>query len=183
MDRRANFPIHDLYPDWRPWSEKLGEMFSRLVGQTPDDQVPYVLVLDQKSAGVAGGTFTQGAWQTRDLGTKAIDKSIGAVLSSNQIQLPKGRYSITASAPANNVAAHRARLYNVTGAAVLLHGTSERANATVTRSWIIGLFDLKVTSSIRLEHYCASTQATDGFGVALGQDLEIYTQVELWGIL
>ena len=44
-------------------------------------------VKDVKSSGTAGGTFTTGAWQTRDLNTEEGDFSKFGTLSSNQFTL------------------------------------------------------------------------------------------------
>jgi len=51
-------------------------------------------VRDEKSNGVAGGNFTNGAWQTRTLNTSMTNEISGASLSSNQITLPSGTYFI-----------------------------------------------------------------------------------------
>ena len=38
------------------------------------DAIPSIAIIeDQKSAGTAGGTFTSGAWRTRDLNTEVSD--------------------------------------------------------------------------------------------------------------
>src|SRR5437868_3327959 len=46
---------------------------------------PYVRVIDTKSAGTNGGTFTSGSWQTRTLNSITDDPCSLASLSSNQI--------------------------------------------------------------------------------------------------
>lgn len=122
-------------------------------------------VQEQQSSGTAGGTFTQSAWQTRTLNTAVINGITGASLASNEITLPAGFYEIIASAPAYTVGVHKARLYNVTGAATLLLGTDEAMNASQTRSHISGFFTLASSSAVRIEHYCSTTKNTNGFGV------------------
>lgn len=49
--------------------------------------------------GTHGGTFTAGAWRTRDLNTVLTNTISGASLSNNQITLPAGKYYVEASAP------------------------------------------------------------------------------------
>lgn len=185
MDRRVNFPTPEMYPEWRGWATQLGEMFSRLLGQTPDDQVPYVCLKDRKDLGTDGGTFTSGAWRTRDLNLICRDSINMVRLSANTFRLPRGRYVCNASAPAFDVGAHQTRLYNVTDSAAVerMRGTTEYASGVQTRSCISSYFELTSEKVLRLEHICQTTKATTGFGRAGSLDLELYSMVELWGIL
>jgi hypothetical protein len=138
-----------------------------------------LIVEDEKTANTAGGTFTSGAWRTRDLNTVRVNRVTGASLSSNQITLPAGTYRIFASAPAFNVTQHKLRLYNVTSSVKILDGTSERSvSNTTTRSIIIGEFTITVQSALIIEHRCASSLTIDGFGIVSNfSEPEIYTQV------
>jgi hypothetical protein len=147
----------------------------------------YINVQDQKSSGTNGGTFTSGAWQTRDLNTVVTNNISGASLSSNQITLPAGKYRIKANAPAQGVNAHKAKIYNITGAADLLIGTSENAtdpvttDNVVTKSTVSGEFTLGASSSIELQHRCVDTEATAGYGPASGFGVvEVYSYIEIW---
>ena len=74
----------------------------------------YAIIGDQKSAGTEGGTFTSGAWQTRDLNTEISDPDGIISISSNQFTLAAGTYLVNASAPAHKVNGHQIRLYNTT---------------------------------------------------------------------
>jgi hypothetical protein len=140
-----------------------------------------LIVIDQKTAGTNGGTFTSGARRTRDLNTVRVNRITGASLSSNQITLPAGTYRVEAFAPAQRVGTHQAYIRNITGSADLVIGHSARSepssNAT-TESRVADEFTLAVTSVIELQHQCSTTNATDGFGVAanLGA-VEKYTYV------
>ena len=145
----------------------------------------YVKIVDQKSSGTAGGTFTSGAWQTRTLNTKTDADSI-CTLSSNQFTLPAGTYRIHASAPSWACNETRAKLYNVTDSTDVLFGTSEQAKAiyeVTPRSEIVGQFTIAGSKTFEIQHRCATTANVYGFGIPTGfGDVEIYTQVEIWKV-
>ena len=183
MDSRVNFPIPSQYPSWQAWATQLGVVFSAMLGQTPDDQLPFVLLQETQPSGTNAGTFTAGAWQLRP--QTLIQDLVGICrISAGTFRLPKGRYIVWASAPAFSVTDHQARIYNVTDGSVVLLGTSEYAPAnTQTRSMIYGTFVLRAEKVLRLEHRCATTENSDGFGRAAGFGTEVYSAVELWGIV
>ena len=66
----------------------------------------FLHIQDQKPQGTNGGTFTSGAWRTRDLNTVLTNTITGASLADNQITLPAGKYYVEASAPAYQTFAH-----------------------------------------------------------------------------
>lgn len=142
---------------------------------------------DIKTAGTDGGTFTAGAFQTRDL-TTVQNPQAWASLAANQITLNAGTYEIEASAPAAGVGSHQARLYNITDAADVILGTTVLdngvgTNSGVGQSVIRGTFTLTGTKTLEIQHYGQVTQASNGFGIAFagggdGKD-ELYTQVRI----
>lgn len=141
-----------------------------------------VLMKDVKAAGTDGGTFTSGAWQTRDLNT-VENPQIWAALAANQITLDAGTYKIIANAPGYQCAENKAILRNITDATDTVIGSSEFgavAFGGFSKSNIIGIFTIASTKTFEIQHQCAITSATNGFGVAdnLGVD-EVYTQVEI----
>ncbi len=143
----------------------------------------YILLRDEKTTGVDGGTFTAGAWQTRELLFKLADAGGHAVLSANQITLAAGTYRCRIQCPAYAVNKHQARLYNVTNAATLLWGSSQRNPAggnTLVPSLIIGRFTLTAPKVLEVQHRCETTLATNGLGIASGFDTEVYTIAEFW---
>jgi len=152
----------------------------------------YAIICDQKTAGTAGGAFTAGAWETRDLNTEITDTSGMVVISSDQFTLGVGNYLVKWSAPACQVQEHQTRLYDVTGAAVIISGSSENAENNATgyvgtqnQVTIKSTGFARVTPSgdniYRIEHRCASTRATHGFGMAANlSELERYTMVEIY---
>lgn len=142
-------------------------------------QIMYVY--DKK--GSDGGTFTAGAWRTRDLNTVGINTITGASLANNQVTLPAGTYFIEGSAPARNVSNHNSRLYNITTAASMATGQNQVAidwsyttNSSVVKAHVI----LTTTSVIELQHQCQVTFETYGFGSWTGfGDSEIYSMLTI----
>lgn len=150
----------------------------------------YILVRDEKSTGTTGGTFTAGAWQTRDITAEISDTGGHCTLpGSNVIRLAAGTYQYKIKCPAFQVGKHQARLYDVTGAAVVTNGEgscefsgTSTANGHVS-SFIIGVFTIAGSNDFRIEHYGNATVATNGFGYANGFGLkEIYTIAEFWKV-
>lgn len=144
----------------------------------------YLMYSEQQTSGTEGGTFTQDVWQTRVLNTEDADtESIGS-LSSNVITLPAGTYRVLARCPAYKVGLHKAQLYDNTGSAILVEGSSSRApttGAAVPDSIIMGRFTLSESSNeLIVRHMCASTGSTTGFGIATSLAAEVYTVVEFW---
>jgi len=143
----------------------------------------YVCVVDQKSSGTNGGTFTSGAWRTRDLNTEQADSDGLCSLSSNQITLAAGVYRCRIILPAYQTQRHKSRLYNTTAAAVILDGSSEYGVPGVnvqTHSFIVGQFTIAASQALEIQHRTNTTSATVGFGVASNLATEIYTQAQFW---
>ena len=143
----------------------------------------YAVFTDEKSNGTHGGTFTSGAFRTRDINTSQFNNISGASISSNQITLGAGTYQINASCPATDVNQNITRLYNITDSSVTLLGSSEyndQAGFTdVTRSFIQGIFTIAGTKNFEIQHQGSITKSTTGFGVATGISTETYTIVNI----
>lgn len=125
---------------------------------------------EEQPSGTAGGGSTASTWVTRVLNTTASNSVSGASLSSNEIILPAGTYEIHARVPcfsSSNVG-FKARLYNVTGAAVLIEGSSTWSNGQESECQVQGRFTLSGTSNVRVEMTASATRATNGFGVNSG---------------
>jgi hypothetical protein len=143
---------------WKPWYQ------NRLLH-----------VEDQRSPGVSGGQFEAGDWRTRVLNTVVTNEISGASLSSNRVTLPAGTYEVEWSAPGFAVNTHKTRLYDATGEAMLLEGTSEDTVATEpiqTRSVGFGRITLSEESEIELQHQCLTTKEA-GFGRYVGDQLTV----------
>ena len=146
----------------------------------------YALFADQKTQNTDGGTFTQDAWQTRDLNTTiANTDTTNIVLGTNQFTLLAGSYLIKWSAPASMCDENQTRLYDITGAALVAVGSSAFNYPNHPTYLAVGPSSgfARVTpgsSNIyRIEHRCKDTQATSGFGLASDVAAEQYTMVEI----
>ncbi|MBK9321534.1 MAG: hypothetical protein IPM97_01010 [Bdellovibrionaceae bacterium] len=72
---------------------------------------------------------------------------------------------------------HKAILYNVTGSANLVIGTTGQ-DAPGTSSFVEGQFTLASTSTVQIRHRCLNTVATNGFGWPANMGVvEVYTTV------
>jgi len=143
-----------------------------------------IILQDQKAQNTVGGTFTSGAWRTRDLNTEVVDTGSNCTLSSNQFTLLAGTYRIQAYVPAAYVRQHQARLRNITDSTTTVEGTSEYttssdADATTTKSIIEGRFTIASSKAFEIQHQCGVTLATNGFGAPANFGTEIYTTVRL----
>lgn len=141
---------------------------------------------DEKSSGTAGGTFTSGSWQTRDLNTESSNTDLFGLASlpgSNQFRLPVGVWSIEWSAPGFKVGAHMSRLYDVNGAVAVEYGqesNSSSGDSVQTSSDGATVVEIDSgTNDYRIEHRGTSTQSTNGFGVLSSFSVNnIYTRVK-----
>ena len=148
------------------------------LGNMAPVQVAYVK--DLKASGTAGGTFTSGSYQTRVLNTLEGDTDFIS-LSSNQIILEPGKYSIDANAKAWSVNGHRLKIYNITDSADIALGTSGWASsAAKSESIVKGEININSSTTIEVQHRCQATKATDGLGNAMSfGDDEVYTVVKI----
>ncbi len=155
------------------------------VKEQADHWGEYIHIRDEKAQNTAGGTFTLGAWRTRDLNTIVADPASLATLGSNQITLPAGTYFVRASAPAVRVSSHQARLQNVTDGTTTMLGSSEVLGIGATnsdRSFIVGVFTIASSKTFEVQHQSSATQSTNGFGLQGNFATEVYTIVELWKV-
>lgn len=127
-------------------------------------------------------------WTQRGLNQTKTNNLASASLSSNRISLPAGTYYIDASvhvALTVNIltAVHKAKLYNVTGAADLVIGTVNTAFLS-TASLVKGVFTLASTSNVEIrswssedcESYYSGDLDSEGSAVNVG------TEVVIWRI-
>ncbi|MEO1200049.1 MAG: hypothetical protein AAFX39_12585 [Pseudomonadota bacterium] len=146
----------------------------------------FLHVADLKGNGVAGGTFTAGAWRTRDMGSELTNLISGASHAGNQITLPAGTYLALGWATGHRVDSHKTRLRNVTDGTDAITGTSEEASDTTfmtSRSMLSGRFTIASTKTFEIQHYCETTRATDGFGNESGFGVnERYADIMIWKV-
>tara|TARA_R110002167_G_scaffold356448_1_gene571253 strand:- start:342 stop:947 length:606 start_codon:yes stop_codon:yes gene_type:complete len=150
--------------------------------------VKVACLVDEKAANTDGGTFTQDAWQQRDLQTEYYD-TIGISFGTNTFILPAGTFYFDWSCPGFDVRSHQTRLYNITAAGVVKPGSVEYADsstaATQNRSFGSAAITLVSTATFKIEHRCQTTKATEGFGISGnldGSTAEVYTIVNVMQI-
>jgi len=140
----------------------------------------YILITDEKAQNTAGGTFTSGAWRTRDLNTEKVDIGNHASVASNQITLAAGTYRCRAACPASEVGRHAARLQNITDGTTIATGSSAYGAAGAgSVSFVVARFTITAQKVIEVQHQCAITVSTNGLGVESNFQVETYTMVEL----
>lgn len=147
----------------------------------------FAFLSDVKSTGSHGGTFTNGAWRTRDL-TEAFDPNGIVSVSANRFTLAPGTYVIHAECPGYRVGYHKARLYNVTytGVTDVKGGqvaSCDNSSTVGTNAILSGGFVITGTEQFEIQHQCGSSQSTDGFGHGTGFSAdEVFTTVKIWKI-
>jgi len=147
----------------------------------------YAVICDQKPSGTEGGTFTKGAWRTRDLNTKIADPDGIVSISSNQFTLGAGSYLIKWSAIAARVERNKSSLYDVTGAAYIDYGDTRwgmNYDGEPEASTGIARVTPSGSNVYEIRHYSHESYATYGFGFAgsnsTGGVVEKYTFVEIY---
>lgn len=151
------------------------------VGSVRVGGAPDAVLEEQQAQGTDAGTFTQDAWQVRALNTEVRDPGGLMSVSAGQFT-PTASGWVEWSAPAHQVNSHKTRLYNVTDGAVVCFGTPEIAPSSVSvSSRSVGGGAVVAGKTYRIEHYCGTTKATDGFGQHVGSlGTEVYTRLSFW---
>ena len=131
------------------------------------------------------GTFTNGAWRTRELNTEVTDEDNIVSISSNQFTLQAGTYLIKAQSPAYRVDQHVIRLYNVTdssvdGVGMAVMTSSSFASQTV--STLVNRITISGAKAFEIQHQCQTSHSTYGLGLHHGISgaNSIYTIVEIY---
>ena len=143
------------------------------------------IICDQKAYNVHGGTFTTGAWRTRDLNTEISDADGIVSISSNQFTLAAGTYTMWWSCPAYQVNKNTSRLYNITDSSVVQYSVGLHpytGDYTTTRGTGHSVFTIAGSKAFEIQHRCASTKTDEGFGNQMYIDsggVSIYTVVEI----
>ena len=146
---------------------------------------PTCYVKDVKINDSAGGTFTSGAWRTRDINTLEGDCYFLS-LSSNQLTLDSGKYTIEGYGPAYFVNIHKTKVRNITDSVDSIIGGTARGDdasssvAMPTNSPFKGVLNISVAKVFEIQHRCSRTQSTSGFGLASNFGVsEVYTQLKI----
>ena len=140
-------------------------------------------IRDEKAQNTGGGAFANGAWRTRDLTVVKTNEIAGASLAANRITLPAGIYWVEWSAPGYQVDIHQSKLYDISGAADLIIGTSAYSSVLVNindHSFGKGRFTIAVESLIELQHRCSTTNT---FGNPCNFTTEVYSDIIIRQVL
>ena len=165
---------------------KSGDTAGTLEFATHRGFATYAVICDQKAYDEEGGTFTQDAWQTRELNTEITDSDSIVSISSNQFTLSSaGNYFIEAFVPGYRVNRHVSRLQNITTSTTVQVGTAEYAdsgNNVGNKSVVLARVSLTGSTTFEIQHYAQTTNPSNGFGV--NTDISgvnsIYTVVKIY---
>ena len=144
--------------------------------------VSYAILEDQKTQNTNGGTFSPGAWRTRDLNTEVADPDSIVTIASNQFTLAAGTYFISWSAPAFNSDKHQSALFDSTNTAYYYGSTAYCNDASSNQSDSVGSVRITITGStvFEIRHNTNNGNGTNGFGVASNFATEVYARVEIF---
>ena len=127
----------------------------------------YAIISDTKVANVNGGTFTSGAWRTRDLNTENADADGIVSISSNQFTLQAGSYLIKFQSTGFKVDRHITRLRDITNSANKGYGISALANVSsdsTTTSAGMAKVTISGATVYEIQHACQTTKSANGMG-------------------
>lgn len=118
-----------------------------------------------------GGTFSAGAWRTRQLNAVA-DNGLNIQVANNRMTMDAGVYYVEGWAACQGVRANVLKLINVTTNQDLLIGPSVMSSVTEnpadvqanTYTPIDGYFVLESQAAVQLQHLCLVTKSSNGFG-------------------
>ncbi len=154
--------------------------------------MPYISVSklfhaqDQKVANTSGGTFTSGAWQTRDINAIELNTIAGASLSANQITLAAGEYYVEASAHTHRVNRNVLKLRNMSDSTdAVVGGASYTANSFSGEGFskLSGIVDIPSEKVFEIQHRCETTHVTRGLGIEGNFGVaEIYLDIKIWRV-
>ena len=141
----------------------------------------YARLADVKGNTTQGGSFTSGAWRTRDITTEETDPDGIVSISSNQFTLQAGTYHIYASCCAVGVDNHNCRIYNITDSSTLLTGLANKNQEENVSDYahVRGQFTISGTKVFELQHRCQTTVTTHGFGAYASWNGNVYSVIEI----
>jgi hypothetical protein len=127
------------------------------------------VIQDQKAYNVEGGTFTSGAWRTRDLNSEVSDTDGIVSIASNQFTLAAGTYTIHWETLHNKVEESVTRLYNVTDTTSISDGLSCYTGTSFfgQNSSGSGVVTISGSKSFEIQSWCRTTYASQGFGTSI----------------
>tara|TARA_R100001594_G_scaffold149764_1_gene208532 strand:- start:990 stop:1610 length:621 start_codon:yes stop_codon:yes gene_type:complete len=143
------------------------------------------IIQDQKAYDTHGGTFTSGAWRTRDLNTEVSDADGIVSIASNQFTLQAGTYTIEWRTNVLEVNEAQTRLYNITDSSVTGVGMQEYTSSGNTVSSLMqgdAVTTISGAKVFEVQAYCGTTQANYGLGhrsQLVSDTVNVYTTVKI----
>lgn len=150
-------------------------------GNSSPASLGLAIIQEEQAQGVAGGSFNNGVFRTRQL-NNIVHDDIGVSLASAVVTVPPGSYYLQSVATACRVNAHQSRIQDVTNATTLGLGMTGRAATDLVENYLSTCFafiNAAVSTDIELQHICQSSRATEGFGFAGNLDVEVYSQLTI----
>ena len=132
----------------------------------------FVHLQERRAAGTTGPIYTAGDWRTAEVNTEAFDNGDNCTApSSDSWVLSDGTYKVDIfmAVRSGSTPEARLRLYNTTGAAVVMLGMSQELHNTANDGTTIlhahGFFTIAASQTMELQVYPVSTDlATGGTG-------------------
>ena len=157
-----------------------GTNFQIVNSNVPSGPLP-ILLADQKPQGTEGGSFSKGAWRTRDLNTIVADPFglVGAgvlSLTGNRFTLGVGIWKIHVRAPAIGVNDHELRVWNITDNSLAIKGEfydrsnniSSGGDPSLTWAMLEGILTVTSAKTFEIQHICEFSRSGFGFGTCNG---------------
>lgn len=131
----------------------------------------------------AGGDYTTGSWQFRDLNEIHPNSDSGFVTlgSNGEFTLPSGKYLLSYWGQNYAIGANKCRLYDVTGASATdIVGSGAATTSTGNYQSMDGVLDISSSKTYKVEVRGTASRATQGMGFPsnFGED-EVYAQVKI----
>lgn len=168
-----------------PWTLGTEQYTTVIIRKIVDSSIPFSVctIAEQYGIGVGGGAFNSGARRTRNVNTKLQDlDGIATLNGDGSFDLDAGRYEIIASCNClYDVGRVRMWLHNIDTASDLCQGINASIEVAVNEtsaSFLLGTFDLSVTTTLELQMRCAASNA-DGFGFAATFDVGNFLYITL----
>lgn len=144
-------------------------------------RIESIAVLSHQLASTTdGGDFNSGAKRTVTLNTEEFDADNIVTLSANQFTLQAGEYQIRAYSTANDVAAHKTYLANITDATDQVGAQGSSTGNRPNYQPAVWRVSIDSAKAFELQHECNTTQAGDGFGNSADLDTEHYATVVIY---
>ena len=159
------------------------EKLTTLIGSgvTTSTEVKSFAAREEQSSGTNGGTFTSGAWQDRVLNTLEQHTPSETTLDANELTVPAGKWLLFWSAPAHATGSHQSRIvideagtpsYHLGESCYILGSASVQNSSTG-----FAIADQSTPFTVKVQHRCEVTRATDGFGRPCSFGTEVYGKI------